>query len=62
MNKHYVMLDLSNGELLTTIDGEVIVYGSIKLCEKYIISIEDPSDFEDQYSVIEVTKLINKYI
>lgn len=62
MNKHYAMLDLSNGKWVTTIDGEVIVYESRELCDNYILSIEDADELEDQYATIEVTKLINKYI
>lgn len=62
MNKHYAIIDLSNGEWVTTIDGEVIVYESRELCDKYIVSVEDPYELEDQYSIIDVTKLINKYI
>lgn len=58
MEDYYAIIDLAKGELLTNEDGHVITYKSRVLCYEYILSIEDPCELEDQYSVIDVTTLI----
>lgn len=58
MENYYAIIDLANGELLTNEDGHVITYKSRELCDEYILSIEDPYELEDQFTVIEITKLI----
>lgn len=58
MGNYYAIIDLAKGELLINEDGRVITYKSKELCDKYILSIEDADELEDQYSVIDVTTLI----
>jgi len=55
----YAILDLENNELLTyEYSNDILTYASKEMCEAYIIS----RGWEDECKVIDVTKLINKYI